>query len=156
MGGSRSEPAVVTHVDPARVADYYPLAAERLAAIDETELHGGAGSAQLLATLAVDEAVRCGSRERATRRARQALAMGVLQDEAAIGCCHAVNALFMAGEADEACAAYEQAVRRAAARPRKVVQTPRPGRTGRAASRPANFPLAVAPMTRHERWPAPQ
>src|SRR5262249_2985012 len=60
------------------VADFYPLAAERLAAIDETELHGGAGSAQLLAALAVDEAVRCGSRERAIRRARQALAMGVL------------------------------------------------------------------------------
>jgi tetratricopeptide (TPR) repeat protein len=95
------------------VADYYPLAAERLAAIDETELHGGAGSAQLLASLAVDEAVRCGSRERATRRARQALAMGVLQDEEAIGYYHAVNALFMAGEAEEACAAYEQAVRRA-------------------------------------------
>ena len=95
------------------VSDYYPLAAERLAAIDETELHGGAGSAQLLASLAVDEAVRCGSRERATRRARQALAMGVLQDEEAIGYYHAVNALFMAGEAEEACDAYEQAVRRA-------------------------------------------
>ena len=95
------------------VADYYPLAAERLAAIDETELHGGGGSAQLLAALAVDEAVRCGSREQATRRARQALAMGVLQDEDAIGYQHAVNALFMAGETEEACAAYEQAVRRA-------------------------------------------
>lgn len=95
------------------VADYYPLAAERLAAIDETELHGGAGSAQLLASLAVDEAVRCGSRERATRRARQALAMGVLKDEEAIGYYHAVNALFMAGETEEACDAYEQAVRRA-------------------------------------------
>ena len=95
------------------VADYYPLAAERLAAIDETELHGGGGSAQLLATLAVDEAVRCGSREQATRRARQALAMGVLQDEDAIGYQHAVNALFMTGESEEACAAYERAVRRA-------------------------------------------
>lgn len=93
------------------VADYYPIAAERLAAIDETELHGGGGSAQLLATLAVDEAVRCGSRERATRRARQALAMGVLQDEDAIGYQHAVNALFMTGETEEACAAYEQSVR---------------------------------------------
>jgi len=98
------------------VAGSYPLAAERLAAIDETELHGGGGSAQLLAALAVDEAVRCGSREQATRRARQALAMGVLQDEDAIGYQHAVNALFMAGETEEACAAYEQAVRRA--RPR--------------------------------------
>jgi DNA-binding CsgD family transcriptional regulator len=95
------------------VADYYPLAAERLAAIDETELHGGSGSAQLLAALAVDEAVRCGSREQATRRARRALAMGVLQDEEAIGYYHAVNALLMAGETEEACAAYEQAVRRA-------------------------------------------
>jgi DNA-binding CsgD family transcriptional regulator len=95
------------------VAGYYPVAAERLAAIDETELHGGGGSAQLLAALAVDEAVRCGSRERATRRARQALAMGVLDDEEAIGYYHAVNALFMAGETDEACSAYEQAVRRA-------------------------------------------
>jgi DNA-binding CsgD family transcriptional regulator len=95
------------------VADYYPLAAERLAAIDEAELHGGSGSAELLAALAVDEAVRCGSRERATRRARQALAMGVLEDEEAIGYFHAVNALFMAGESEEACAAYEQAVRRA-------------------------------------------
>ncbi|HYB29664.1 MAG TPA: AAA family ATPase [Solirubrobacteraceae bacterium] len=95
------------------VADYYPVAAERLAAIDETALHGGAGSAQLLAALAVDEAVRCGSRERATRRARQALAMGVLQDEEAIGYQHAVNALFMAGEPEEACDAYGLAVRRA-------------------------------------------
>jgi DNA-binding CsgD family transcriptional regulator len=95
------------------VADFYPLAAERLAAIDEAELHGGGGTAQLLAALAVDEAVRCGSREQATRRARQALAMGVLQDEDAIGYQHAVNALFMAGEAEEASAAYEQAVRRA-------------------------------------------
>ena len=95
------------------VADYYPIAAERLAAISETELHGGGGSAQLLAALAVDEAVRCGSREQATRRARQALAMGVLQDEDAIGYQQAVNALFMAGEAEEACGAYEQAVRRA-------------------------------------------
>jgi DNA-binding CsgD family transcriptional regulator len=95
------------------VADYYPLAADRLAAIDETALHGGGGTAQLLAALAVDEAVRCGSRERVTRRARQALAMGVLQGEEAIGYQHAVNALFMAGETEEACAAYEQAVRRA-------------------------------------------
>jgi DNA-binding CsgD family transcriptional regulator len=95
------------------VADYYSVAAERLAAIDETDLHGGGGSAQLLAALAVDEAVRCGSRERATRRARQALAMGVLQDEDAIGYQHAVNALFMAGETEEARAAFEQAVRRA-------------------------------------------
>jgi DNA-binding CsgD family transcriptional regulator len=95
------------------VSDYYPLAAERLAAIDETKLHGEGGSAQLLATLAVDEAVRCGSREQATRRARQALAMGVLQDEDAVGYQHAVNALFMTGETAEACAAYEQAVRRA-------------------------------------------
>jgi DNA-binding CsgD family transcriptional regulator len=95
------------------VAGYYPLAAERLAAIDESMLHGGAGSAELLAALAVDEAVRCGSREQATRRARRALAMGVLEDEEAIGYYHAVNALFMAGETEEACASYEQAVRRA-------------------------------------------
>jgi DNA-binding CsgD family transcriptional regulator len=95
------------------IADYYPLAAERLAAIDETELHGGGGSAQLLATLAVDEAVRCGSLEQTTRRARQALAMGVLQDEDAIGYQHAVNALFMAGETEEACTAYEHAVQQA-------------------------------------------
>jgi DNA-binding CsgD family transcriptional regulator len=95
------------------VADSYPIAAERLAAIDEAELHGGAGTAQLLAALAVDEAVRCGSREQATRHARQALAMGVLQDEDAIGYQHAVNALFMAGETEEACAAYEQSVQRA-------------------------------------------
>jgi DNA-binding CsgD family transcriptional regulator len=98
------------------VADYYPLAAERLAAIDEAELHGGPGSAQVLAVLAVDEAVRCGSRELATRRARQALAMGALQDQEAIGYYHAVNALFMAGEAEEGCAAYEHAVRRARVR----------------------------------------
>jgi DNA-binding CsgD family transcriptional regulator/tetratricopeptide (TPR) repeat protein len=95
------------------LASYYPLAAERLAAIDETELHGGGGSANLLAMLAVDEAARCGSREQTVRRARRALAMGVLEDEAAIGFPHAVNALFMAGEADEACSAYEAAVERA-------------------------------------------
>jgi DNA-binding CsgD family transcriptional regulator len=98
------------------VADSYPIAAERLAAIDETELHGGGGSAQLLAALAVDEAVRCGSRQQATRLARQALAMGVLQDEDAIGYQHAVNALFMTGEVAQACDAYEQAVRRARTR----------------------------------------
>jgi DNA-binding CsgD family transcriptional regulator len=95
------------------VAGHYPLAAERLAAIDETQLQGEGGTAQLLAALAVDEAVRCGSREQATRRARKALAMGVLQDEDAIGYQHAVNALYMVGETEEACAAYEQAVRRA-------------------------------------------
>jgi DNA-binding CsgD family transcriptional regulator len=95
------------------VAGYYPLAAERLAAIDESRLHGGGGSAQLLASLAVDEAVRCGSREQTIRRARQALAMAVLQDEPAIGYQHAVNALYMTGETEEACAAYEQAVRHA-------------------------------------------
>jgi DNA-binding CsgD family transcriptional regulator len=95
------------------IADYYPIAADRLAAIDEAELHGGGGSAQLLAALAVDEAVRCGSRERTRRRARQALAMGVLQDEEAIGYQHAVNALFMAGETEEAGDAYEQAASRA-------------------------------------------
>jgi DNA-binding CsgD family transcriptional regulator len=95
------------------VADYYPVAAERLAAIDESKLRGGAGSAELLAALAVDEAVRCGSRQQATRRARQALGMGVLEDEEAIGYYHAVNALFMAGETEEACATYEPAVRRA-------------------------------------------
>jgi len=98
------------------VAEYYPLAAQRLAAIDESMLRGGAGSAELLAALAVDEAVRCGSREQATRRARRALAMGVLEDEEAIGYYHAVNALFMAGETEEACASYEHAVRRARAR----------------------------------------
>ncbi|HYB26966.1 MAG TPA: AAA family ATPase [Solirubrobacteraceae bacterium] len=95
------------------VSASYPIAAERLAAIDETELHGGGGSAQLLAALAVDEAVRCGSRERATRRARRALAMGVLQDQEAIGYTQAVNALFMAGEIEEALGAYEQVARRA-------------------------------------------
>jgi ATP/maltotriose-dependent transcriptional regulator MalT len=95
------------------VANYYPLAADRLARIDETRLHGGGGSAQLLAALAIDEAVRCGSREQATRQARQALAMGVLQDEDAIGYQHAVNALFMAGEIDEALASYEVSARRA-------------------------------------------
>jgi DNA-binding CsgD family transcriptional regulator len=95
------------------VSGYHSIATERLAAIDETRLHGGEGSAQLLAALAVDEAVRCGSREQTTRRARQALAMGVLQDEDAVGYQHAVNALYMAGETEEACAAYEQAVRRA-------------------------------------------
>jgi DNA-binding CsgD family transcriptional regulator len=98
------------------VSDHYPLAARRLAAIDETVLQGGPGSAELLAALAVDEAVRCESREQATRHARQALAMGVLQDEEAIGYYHAVNALFMAGETEEACASYELAVRRARAR----------------------------------------
>jgi ATP/maltotriose-dependent transcriptional regulator MalT len=95
------------------LASYYPLAAERLAAVDEARLHGGAGSARLLATLAVDEAVRCGSREQAVRHARRALAMGVLEGEEAIGYYHAVNALFMAGETEEACSAYEGAVRRA-------------------------------------------
>jgi DNA-binding CsgD family transcriptional regulator/tetratricopeptide (TPR) repeat protein len=95
------------------LASSYPLAAERLAAVDEDELHGGGGSAQLLATLAVDEAVRCGSRTQTVRRARRALAMGVLQDEEAIGYYHAVNALFMAGETEEACSVYEGAVRRA-------------------------------------------
>jgi DNA-binding CsgD family transcriptional regulator len=95
------------------VADHYPLAAQRLAVIDESKLRGGAGTAELLAALAVDEAVRCGSREQATRHARQALAMGVLEDQEAIGYYHAVNALFMAGETEEACAAYEPAVRRA-------------------------------------------
>jgi hypothetical protein len=83
------------------LSSYYPLAAERLAAIDETKLHGGGGSANLLAMLAVDEAARCGSRERTIRRARRALAMGVLEDEEAIGFPHAVNALFIAGETDE-------------------------------------------------------
>lgn len=91
----------------------YPLAAERLARIDETELGTGKGSAGLFAMLAVDEAVRCGSRERTTRWARRALAMGVFQDEEAIGYYHAVNALVMAGEAEEASAAYEEAVRQA-------------------------------------------
>jgi DNA-binding CsgD family transcriptional regulator len=95
------------------LAGSYPLAAERLAAIDETELHGGVGSAQLLAMLAVDEAARCGSRDQAIRRARRALAMGVLEDEEAIGFPHAVNALLVAGELDEACTAYEAAVQRA-------------------------------------------
>jgi DNA-binding CsgD family transcriptional regulator/tetratricopeptide (TPR) repeat protein len=95
------------------LSSYYPLAADRLAAIDETKLHGGGGSANLLAMLAVDEAARCGSRERTIRRARRALAMGVLEDEEAIGFPHAVNALFMAGETDEACSAYEAAVQRA-------------------------------------------
>jgi DNA-binding CsgD family transcriptional regulator len=95
------------------LASSYPLAAERLAAVDEAELHGGVGSALLLATLAVDEAVRCGSREQVVRRARRALAMGVLEGEEAIGYYHAVNALFMAGETEEACSAYEGAVLRA-------------------------------------------
>jgi DNA-binding CsgD family transcriptional regulator len=95
------------------ITRFYPLAAELLAAVDESQLHGGGGSAQLLAMLAVDEAVRCGSRERALRRARQALAMGVLQDEEAIGYYHAVNALFMVGEVEEACRAFEQAAQEA-------------------------------------------
>jgi DNA-binding CsgD family transcriptional regulator len=95
------------------LAGYHTLAAERLAAIDETKLHGGGGSAQLLAMLAVDEAARCGSREQTVRRARRALAMGVLEDEEAIGYYHAVNALVMAGETDEACSAYEAAILRA-------------------------------------------
>jgi ATP/maltotriose-dependent transcriptional regulator MalT len=95
------------------LSDSYPIAAERLAAVDEAELFGGGGSAQLLATLAVDEAVRCGSREHALRRARQALAMGVLEDEEAIGYYHAVNALFMAGEVEEASEAFEAAASRA-------------------------------------------
>jgi DNA-binding CsgD family transcriptional regulator len=95
------------------LSDSYPLAAELLGAIDEAALTGGGGTAQLLAVLAVDEAVRCGSRERAVRRARRALAMGVLRDEEAIGFYHALNALFMAGEVEEAAAAFDQAAREA-------------------------------------------
>ncbi len=95
------------------LVESYPLAAELLAGVDEAELSGGGGSAQLLAALAVDEAGRCGSREVAVRRARQALAMGVLQDGEAIGYYHAVNALFMAGEIEEAGAAFEQGAREA-------------------------------------------
>lgn len=95
------------------LVDSYPLAAELLAAVDEAALVGGGGSAQLLAMLAVDESVRCGSREVAVRRARQALSMGVLQDRDAIGYYHAINALFMAGELEEAGAAFEQAAREA-------------------------------------------
>ena len=95
------------------ITRFYPLAAELLAGVDEARLHGGGGSAQLLAMLAVDEAGRCGSRERALRRARQALAMGVLEDEEAIGYYHAVNALVMVGEVEEACQAYEQAAQEA-------------------------------------------
>ena len=46
------------------ITRFSPLARELLAAVDELRLHGGGGSAQLLAMLAVDEAIRCGSRER--------------------------------------------------------------------------------------------
>ncbi|HEX5559390.1 MAG TPA: AAA family ATPase [Gaiellales bacterium] len=95
------------------IGEFYPLAAEHLAAVDEATLHGGGGTAQLLATMAVDEAVRCGSREVALRQARTALAMGVLADEEAIGYYHAINALFMVGETEEARGAYEQAAREA-------------------------------------------
>jgi len=91
-------------------ADHYPLARERLAGIREEELHGGVGTAQLLASIAVDEAARCGSRERAVALARRALNMEVLQDEGGVGFYLALDALAQAGETEEALHAYEPAV----------------------------------------------
>jgi DNA-binding CsgD family transcriptional regulator len=95
------------------LAEYYPLATERLGRIQEQHLHGGVGTAQLLAALAVDEAARCGSRARAVDRARRGLAMQMLQEEGAIGFYHATAALIQAGETEEARRAYEQAVNHA-------------------------------------------
>jgi DNA-binding CsgD family transcriptional regulator len=91
-------------------AEYYPLARERLARIREHELHGGVGTAQLLASVAVDEAARCGSRERAVALATRALNMQVLHDEGGVGFFLALDALSQAGETEEAYCAYEQAV----------------------------------------------
>ena len=90
--------------------DYYPLAAEHLADIDEARLHGGVGSAQLLAALAIDEAARCASRERALDLAHRALAMPALHEEGAVGFFHAVNALIQAGETEAAYREHQRAV----------------------------------------------
>jgi DNA-binding CsgD family transcriptional regulator len=91
-------------------ADYYPMARERLAGIREEQLHGGVGTAQLLASIAVDEAARCGSRERTVALARRAVMMQVLQEEGAVGFFLALDALSQAGETEEAYRAYEEAV----------------------------------------------
>jgi DNA-binding CsgD family transcriptional regulator len=97
------------------LAEYYPLAAERLGRIQEERLHGGVGTAQLLAALAIDETARCGSRGRAVARARRALAMQISQEEGAIGFYHATAALIQAGETEEALRAYEHAAKHARA-----------------------------------------
>jgi DNA-binding CsgD family transcriptional regulator len=90
------------------LAEYYPLARERLAGIREETLNGGVGTAQLLATIAVDEAARCGSRDRAVVLARHAVNMKVMQEEGAVGFFLALDALSQAGETEDALRAYEQ------------------------------------------------
>ena len=95
------------------LTDYLSIAEERLSSISEDRLVGGVGTAQLLGVLAVDEAARAGSRERAADLARRALAMPEIAHEGAIGIYLALNALTQAGESVEAYRSYALAVERA-------------------------------------------
>jgi DNA-binding CsgD family transcriptional regulator len=71
------------------------------------------GSAQLLAALAVDEAARGRSRERAIELAHRALGMPGIAQEGTLGVYHALNALTQSGDTTDAYAAYAGAVERA-------------------------------------------
>ena len=93
--------------------DYRPLSKERLGRISIEKLHGGVGTAQLLASLAVDEAARGRSRELAIELAQRALAMPGIAHEGTVGFYYALNALLHAGETEVAYAAYSGAVERA-------------------------------------------
>jgi DNA-binding CsgD family transcriptional regulator len=95
------------------LTDYLSIAEERLSSISEDRLVGGVGTAQLLGVLAVDEAARAGSRERAADLARRALAMPEIAHEGAIGIYLALNALTQAGESVEAYRSYSLVVERA-------------------------------------------
>ena len=93
--------------------DYRPLSKERLGRISIEKLHGGIGTAQLLASLAVDEAARGRSRALAVELAQRALAMPGIAHEGTVGVYYALNALLHAGETEVAYAAYSGAVERA-------------------------------------------
>lgn len=88
----------------------FPLAQERLAALDLDALHGGFGSDSLLADTAFFQARLARERARAIATGRRALASGELVANGGLGLQYAAFALVSAGVFDEAFSAYDSAL----------------------------------------------
>jgi DNA-binding CsgD family transcriptional regulator len=90
--------------------DTFPLARERLGALDLDALHGGFGSDSLLADAAFYQGRLARDRDRAVATARRALASGELVAHGGLVLHYAAFALVSAGVFDEAFTTYDAAL----------------------------------------------
>jgi DNA-binding CsgD family transcriptional regulator/tetratricopeptide (TPR) repeat protein len=126
--------------------DHYPIAAERMESFDEGTLHGGFGSALLLADRAFYLCRQAHSRQEAIAASRRALSDETVMDHGALGFNCAAFALFSAGGYQEALAAYDAALALARARGDSVRTPALLSFRGRALTLSGNLEAALADL----------